>query len=184
MEDSSLIDRLERLGLREGDRYVPLHPRTRRGESEHHRRRRRRLQALRLQRQRETRRPRVRRSERPRRPNASSAPTPEEVVERLSSELPIAGPLTSHRAGTASATTAASSRSSKPSPRSSNASASSPERRGGSDAVHPRETPPQIADELRETVDRNVLVFVLLTGDESTELDVFGDHPPASVVRV
>jgi sugar-specific transcriptional regulator TrmB len=43
---------------------------------------------------------------------------------------------------------------------------------------------PQIADELRETVDRNVLVFVLLTGDESTELDVFGDHPPASVVRV
>jgi sugar-specific transcriptional regulator TrmB len=43
---------------------------------------------------------------------------------------------------------------------------------------------PEVADELRETVDRNVLVFLLLTGDESTSVDLGGDVPPASVVRV
>ncbi|WP_227131999.1 TrmB family transcriptional regulator [Halorubellus salinus] len=43
---------------------------------------------------------------------------------------------------------------------------------------------PEIEDELRETVDRNVLVFLLLTGDESTAVDVADDVAPASVVRV
>jgi sugar-specific transcriptional regulator TrmB len=43
---------------------------------------------------------------------------------------------------------------------------------------------PDIEPALRETVDRNVLVFLLLTGDPAATANVIEETPPASVVRV
>ncbi|WP_435345809.1 TrmB family transcriptional regulator [Haloarchaeobius sp. HRN-SO-5] len=43
---------------------------------------------------------------------------------------------------------------------------------------------PEVADELRETVDRDVLVFLILTGEDAGDVDLSGDVPVASVVRV
>lgn len=43
---------------------------------------------------------------------------------------------------------------------------------------------PEIEDELRETVERDVLVFLMLTGEESASANLDRETPVASVVRV
>ncbi|WP_435361509.1 TrmB family transcriptional regulator [Haloarchaeobius sp. DFWS5] len=49
----------------------------------------------------------------------------------------------------------------------------------------PRSVLPEVADELRDTVERGVLVFLILTGDTGEgEPEIDGDRPVASVARV